>query len=188
MYRWHISDGFIFVDGTVPYLGTGLLSLKVASLKYNPVIMEYASKYKVNPILILTLSMMYSKNNEIDPTRISIDPGWVSDNSTPNRVRIGLTGIRLSTARQLDVSTEMFTRHDLIDERTNIRCACMWIARLQTRPIIISNSNDPILLFASWDAGGVRKHNNMFGIFVNFNAEMRILQFIKSWNSARGLL
>ncbi len=105
-----------------------------------------AARFQVPAELIIATIATESSGN---PTARREEPGFISDNETPNRVSVGLMQTLLSTARWV-LDNNSLSTSDLEVPGQSIEAGCAYIARQFSQ-----TQFDPPLVASAYNAGGV---------------------------------
>lgn len=125
-------------------------------------------------------------NNRFDPESLREEPGYISDEKTPHLVSPGIMQTLISTARRTAdkhdiIAPEEVDRELLFDPFYSIMIGTAYIADLIER-----YGPDPVLINAAYNAGGVYRSNNKWGLRV-YHPE-RIDRYIKWFNDFHAAL
>lgn len=112
------------------------------------------------PVELLLMTAATESRRDLDPRQDLKEPGYVSDESTPHRVSIGLCHVLISTAR--GALGFAVGRQWLAVPRNNFMAAAL-VLRDDAR----TTGFDPILAAAKYNAGALRPSSeNRFGLRV----------------------
>jgi len=112
---------------------------------------RWTAHYGVPCALIVATIATESKG---DPGAMRIEPGYVSDDSTPNRISPGLMQTLISTARET-LGDDGVDRAWLLDPGNSIHAGTAYIASQRARTDL-----DPPKVACAYNAGGVYKNDS----------------------------
>ena len=108
------------------------------------------------PLELLLMTIATESGARWDPVRLDwtypavrLEPGYVSDESTPHRISVGPCHLLLSTARTV-LGRPRLTRAELQDRAVNLLAAARYI-----RDQRHLTGYDPILVAAAYNSGGI---------------------------------
>lgn len=145
--KWRLTTSGIEVqgEGILRTLGKPLTIKKIWD-SYGASMTSASIKYNVPIEIIFALIAGESAGN---PKAIREEPGFISDEKTPDRVSPGLTQTLISTARQV-LKNPNLTRVDLFNPDTAIRAGTGYVAMQKGKTGL-----DPVLVAAAYNSGGV---------------------------------
>jgi hypothetical protein len=146
---------------------------------YGNTIDHFSSLRRVDPVLVLALISTYSPVHRRymmhSNTYANCEYGFVSDESTPDKIRLGLTGIRLKDAQIVSsVVGRKLDRENLYVPHIHLNAATAYLARIH---------ESPLESFVIWDTGYLRRSHLGCGYYVSGGFK-RIDRFTRSWNTA----
>ena len=155
--RWKLTlDGLLIEGEPIPVGSPGdVVTVKKIWDEFKNEVSAAAAEYGVPVELIIATIGAESSGNRDVPDRH--EPGYVSDESTPGKVSVGLMQTLISTARgeaaRLGVSESTITAIWLRNPRNSIRAGTSYIAyqRLQT-------GFDPPKVACAYNAGSIREN------------------------------
>lgn len=150
--RWRLAADGVIVEGEAAPRRTGGAPQTLTRIwtSFRGPIEKCAAAYGVPVELILATIATESGGR---PDAVREEPGYTSDDATPNRVSPGLMQTLISTARET-LNEPRLTRAQLLDPETSIRAGTAYIRR-QTA---LTNF-DPPLVACAYNAGGLYRQD-----------------------------
>lgn len=149
---WRLTAAGIEVAGEVPVSAGRLVTVPRIWEAYGADIRAMAGRYGVPAELILATICTESRGNRF---AVRQEPGYTSDEETPDRVSPGLMQTLISTARgilasETDIAVEAIDRDWLFTAGNSIRAGTAYIARQRGMTRL-----DPPMVACAYNAGGV---------------------------------
>lgn len=149
---WRLTPRGVEIDGEVPVSAGRLVTVPRVWQAYEAEVVATAARYRVPAELILATICTESRGNRF---AVREEPGYVSDEETPDRVSPGLMQTLISTARgtltgEGDIAVEEIDRDWLFDAGNSIRAGTAYIARQQGATRL-----DPPKVACAYNAGGL---------------------------------
>ncbi len=149
---WRLTPRGIEVAGEVPVSRGRLVTVPAIWESYQAPIVEMSVRYDVPAELILATICTESRGNRF---AVREEPGYESDEETPNKVSPGLMQTLISTARGTlagadDVDVAAIDREWLFEAANAIRAGTAYIARQGPQTNL-----DPPKVACAYNAGGV---------------------------------
>jgi len=152
--RWRLTEEGIYIEGSgierTP--GAPVTTGRIWETYLNP-IDKWAEYYNIPCELIIAT---IATESEGVSNALRREPGYISDNQTPNKISIGVMQTLISTARST-LNDPSVDRDWLFDPRNSIQAGTCYIAEQRSRTLL-----DPPKVACSYNAGGVY-HNNSAG-------------------------
>ncbi len=145
--RWYLSNAGLHIDGAAPQ-GTGGQPLTVRRVwsQFGPAIDKVSKMLEVPAELIVATICTESGGN---PEATREEPGYISDQRTPDRVSVGLTQTLISTARAA-VGDPAVDRAWLREPENAIHAGAAYIAQQWDK-----SHFDPPKVACAYNAGGI---------------------------------
>lgn len=144
---WCLKPDGISIDGQPPAGTPGPpATVKRVWTEFGPAIRQAAEEFGVPVELIVATICTESSGN---PEALRLEPGYVSDQATPNKVSPGLMQTLISTAREA-LNDPSIDRAWLLQPANSIRAGTAYIC--QQRP---KTDYDPPVVACAYNAGGV---------------------------------
>jgi hypothetical protein len=148
--RWRLdSEGIELEPGLHPRTGGEPATIRRIWGEWSPHIQHWSYVCGI-PAELLLATVATESRRDLDPRQDRQEPGYVSDETTPERVSVGLCHPLISTARA--VTGFACGRHWLQEPRNNLM-----IAALVIRGDAVMTGLDPILVAAKYNAGTIRE-------------------------------
>ena len=123
--RWHLTpQGLIVNSGTPETSGGQPQTVRQVWQRFNQPIQEWAASFGVPVELIIATICTETRG---DPTAVREEPGYISDQATPNKVSPGLMQTLIASAREV-LSDPSITRLWLLEPSNAIRAGTAYIA------------------------------------------------------------
>jgi hypothetical protein len=152
---WLLEAGGIRVfDGasdSLPRSGGAPKTAQTTWSSFRPAFEKCAAAFGV-PVEVLVATACTESGGK--PDVIRKEPGYVDDESTPNRISPGLMQTLISTARSA-IGDPGLSRAALLDPDTSIRAGAAYIKQQATRGTLPTNF-DPPLVGVAYNAGSLR--------------------------------
>lgn len=149
--RWRLTPQGVEIEGAGIERTPGQpITVKKIWDAYNGPINQYAAQYNV-PCLLIIATIATESSGKADSIRY--EPGYVSDQATPNKVSPGLMQTLLSTARWV-MNTPAIDYNWLLQPAGSIQAGTAYIARQMGKTDL-----DPPLVAAAYNAGSVYQQN-----------------------------
>ena len=150
--EWRLTKSGIEVDGVLRGSAGRLVTVPRIWQAYETEIVAASGRYDVPAELVLATICTESRGNRF---AVREEPGYTTDEETPDRVSPGLMQTLISTARgtlagEDGLSVEAIDRDWLFDAGNSIRAGTAYIAR-QRRTTLL----DPPKVACAYNAGGV---------------------------------
>jgi hypothetical protein len=150
---WLVGADGIGIDGHPPQRTPGEpATVRRVLAWFGPAIEAAAAEFSVPAVLLVALICNEAAGGQPDQDKVCTarreEPGWVSDDHTPERVSVGCCQTLLSTAR-LALADPQLSADDLCRPSVSIRAAAAYVARHVT-----AHHWDPVLVAAVYNAGG----------------------------------
>ncbi|HVZ10257.1 peptidoglycan-binding protein [Rhodopila sp.] len=155
--QWQLTPQGICLDGNPSPPRTQGAPTTAANVwtRFRTALEKCAAAYGVPVELLIATACTESGG---DPSRSRQEPGFVSDDSTPDKVSPGLMQTLISTARHA-TGDPTLTRDRLFDPETSIRAGAAFIAQQATRASIPTGFDPPLVAIA-YNAGSLREAQN----------------------------
>lgn len=144
--QWQLSRDGVIVSGKLDRSPGRLVTVPRVWEAFGSLIAESAEKYKVPIELILATICTESSGR---PDALRIEPGWQSDELTPDKVSAGLMQTLISTARW-SMSEPPIDRSSLFDPGKSIAAGTAYIGIQRT-----DTHFDPPMVACAYNAGGL---------------------------------
>lgn len=150
--KWRVdSDGVALEPGIYPRTDGPPATVTRIWSRWSSEIQHCAYIYSV-PVELLMATIATESRADLDPKQDRKEPGYQSDEATPNRVSVGICHPLISTARA--VTGFAVSRAWLTLPSNNIRVAAMVLRNDAPR-----TGFDPPLSFACYNSGGLSESN-----------------------------
>ncbi len=183
--RWRVTASGVEVEGKgleplpVPYLRRG----RDLAAKYKEKYAAAAEEFQIPVELLVACSL--TEAAPINPeTSVREEPGFVSDDKTPNRISAGFCQLLISTARGV-MRNPGIDRQWLLDVGNSLRACAAYIKQQSAMTFL-----DPVLVACAYNAGGlylndspmnrwrlrqypIGNSNHADRFVINFNAAMQ---------------
>lgn len=146
--RWSLTGNGLLIEGENVPVGTGGAPVTIRRIwdRFGAIVTDAAVEFGVPIELIMATIATESRG---DPDARRAEPGFISEEKTPERVSIGLTQTLISTARQA-LKDKSITGDDLRDPATAIRAGASYIASQKPRTLF-----DPPKVACAYNAGSL---------------------------------
>jgi hypothetical protein len=150
--RWRLDRTGVEVEGEgFPSRAASLAPAQHVWHDFGALINAASVEFDVPGQLIAATAVTESGGN---PHAVRQEPGFVSDETTPNLVSPGLMQTLISTARQA-LGDPTINRQRLLNPQTSIRAGTSVISRQRN-----ATGFDPVLVAAAYNAGSLRHTNS----------------------------
>jgi len=185
-----LDDGYVYRTHGDPITAWTALqdfgsSLRDASQRF------YVPVYVLFAIMAIEAKRQGKDRSHFNPRCVREEPGYISDEKTPNRVSPGLMQTLISTARGqnkrnrffegYDGEIELLTREDLFVPERSIMIGAAYMAyqieRKETDEAGFDD-DDPVLLCSAYNAGSVRETTKNDFHLLTYGGNSRIEKFI----------
>jgi len=148
---WSLNNNGISIEENLPE-DTGGQPKTVARIwqDYGKSISHWSEKFGVPAELIVATICTETRG---DPSAVREEPGYISDEATPNKVSPGITQTLISTAREV-LADNTIDRAWLLTADNSIRAGTAYIARQWKK-----TDFDPPKVACAYNAGGVYRNN-----------------------------
>jgi hypothetical protein len=159
--RWKLTVDGLVIDGTLRRAGTPTVARAWAN---HGAAMQAAARAQAVPVELLLACACTESGGRADAMRE--EPGYLDDQTTPNRVSPGLMQTLISTAREA-LNDPKLDRARLLDPETALAAGGAYIRRqaIQAR---VPTGFDPPLVAIAYNAGSLRaadnQPNNLWGL------------------------
>lgn len=143
---WLLTAQGLVVDGKLERSPGALLTVPRVWLAFGPAVAKAACLHKV-PVELIVATICTESSG--DPNAIRFEPGYVSDQATPDKVSPGLMQTLISTARSATGNAAL-SRNDLMTPAVSIDVGTCYIAQQRTRTRL-----DPPKVACAYNAGGL---------------------------------
>lgn len=156
--RWRLTgDGLEIIGEGIPRTSGQPETARRVWRDFRAPIEKNAAAYRVPLELVVATICTESGGN---PRECRLEPGYVSDEVTPNRVSPGLMQTLISTAREA-TQDDSLDRNALLLPENSIRAGTAYLRRQATSKIaVISTKYDPPLVAICYNAGSMREDNS----------------------------
>lgn len=149
--QWRLQRKGIEIHGSgFEYPSTGKRTPNLVWERFSYAIEEWSEKFMVPAELIVATICTESSG---DPSAIRRESGYISDESTPHRISIGLMQTLISTAR-VAISDQTIDGQWLLDPGNSIKAGTAYIASQW-----LETNLDPPKVACAYNAGGIY-HND----------------------------
>ena len=143
---WQLTRAGLVVGGQIDRSPGAPVTVPRVWQTYGPDIEAAAVKYRV-PVELIVATICAESSGRSDAIRI--EPGYVSDSATPQRVSCGLMQTLISTAREA-TGNDALVREDLLKPATSIDAGTAYISQQRTVTRL-----DPPQVACAYNAGGL---------------------------------
>lgn len=153
--QWRLTKDGLEIDGIgIPRSDGAPETVRRVWRDFRAPIEKNAAAYRVPLELIVATICAESRG---DPRECRLEPGYVSDEATPNKVSPGLMQTLISTAREA-TQDDSLDRNALLMAENSIRAGTAYLRRQATsRVAVISTKYDPPLVAICYNAGSMRE-------------------------------
>ncbi|NOZ25359.1 MAG: lytic transglycosylase domain-containing protein, partial [Nitrospirae bacterium] len=145
--KWHLGpEGLVIESGPPETFGGEPVTVRRVWNDFRPAIEEWAVKFGVPVELIIATICTETRG---DPEAVREEPGFVSDEHTPNKVSPGLMQTLISTARDV-LGDDSIDRQWLLVPQNSIRAGTALMARQWKATHL-----DPPKVACAYNAGGI---------------------------------
>jgi len=144
--EWRLTPDGIEVNGKIPRTEGPPATARKIWRENTAAITKAANRYAIPVELIIACAAAESGGN---PGALRKEPGYASDETTPNKISPGIMQTLISTARSA-TGNKSLSRTDLLNAATSIDAGTAYMALQRSKTDI-----DPPLVAAAYNAGGV---------------------------------
>lgn len=141
---WQLCRDGVVVGGRLDRSPGRLVTVPRVWRDFGPKICAAALRHGV-PLELIVATICTETSGRADAVRI--EPGWVSDTKTPQKISVGLMQTLISTARQA-LDKPALNRHALLDPGTSIDAGTAYINQQRNQTNL-----DPPLVACAYNAG-----------------------------------
>ncbi len=155
--RWKLTADGLVIDGALRRAGTPVAARAWAA---HGAAMQRAARAQRVPVELLLACACTESGGRADAVRE--EPGYLDDQTTPNRISPGLMQTLISTAREA-LADPKLDRARLLDPETSLAAGGAYIRRqaIQARQ---PTGFDPPLVAIAYNAGSLRPAENPWGL------------------------
>lgn len=145
--RWRLTSLGVDIEGSGVERTSGQpLTTKRVWETYSNAINQFALQYQI-PCALIIANICTESSGKADSVRQ--EPGYVSDEATPNKISVGLMQTLISTARET-LNKNSIDRAWLLQPANSIEAGAAYIAKKRNLTKL-----DPPLAAAAYNAGGI---------------------------------
>jgi hypothetical protein len=162
--RWQLTADGLLIDGQRPASGTPMVARAWAA---HGAAMQRAARAQRVPVELLLACTCTESGGRADALRE--EPGYLDDETTPDRVSPGLMQTLISTAREA-LADPTLDRARLLQPDTALAAGAAYIRR-QALAGRLPTGFDPPLVAIAYNAGSLRPADNPWGLVQTRRAE-----------------
>ena len=162
--RWQLTADGLLIDGQRPAAGTPMVARAWAT---HGAAMQRAAQAQRVPVELLLACTCTESGGRADALRE--EPGYLDDETTPDRVSPGLMQTLISTAREA-LADPKLDRTRLLQPETALAAGAAYIRR-QALASRLPTGFDPPLVAIAYNAGSLRPADNPWGLVQTRRAE-----------------